>query len=217
MKILTGIAAALVLSAAASALKTLTADNFEHDTQAATGQTTGVWLIRFCTFSSAPCQSMQDEWEELAEEMLEEQIFLADIDADASPRLAERFQITTNPTYILLRNRKMYTKGPSTGIEELKNWALKDWQQTLDSMVPPETEKFDVMAVISEMVEKGRINFRNLVAASKSEDKAVRLKAQAHLALPVLVSCLIALLAILVKVGPGKAKTKGDPKRGKQD
>lgn len=116
---------------------------------------------------------MQDEWEELAEEMLEEQIFLADIDADASPRLAERFQITTNPTYILLRNRKMYTKGPSTGIEELKNWALKDWQQTLDSMVPPETEKFDVMAVISEMVEKGRINFRNLVAASKSEVSAV--------------------------------------------
>jgi hypothetical protein len=46
MKILTGIAAALVLSTAASALKTLMADNFEHDTQAATGQTTGVWWVK---------------------------------------------------------------------------------------------------------------------------------------------------------------------------
>jgi len=43
MKILAIIAAALLLSTAASAVKTLTADNFEHDTQAATGQTTGVW------------------------------------------------------------------------------------------------------------------------------------------------------------------------------
>lgn len=52
MKILTGIAAALVLSAAASALKTLTADNFEHDTQAATGQTTGVWWVKIARVQS---------------------------------------------------------------------------------------------------------------------------------------------------------------------
>jgi thioredoxin-like negative regulator of GroEL len=112
---------------------------------------------------------MQDDWEELAEDMLEEQIFLADVDAVASPQLAQRFQITTIPTYILLRNRKMYTKGPSAVIEELKNWALKDWQQSLDSMVPPENETFNVMAVVTEVVSKGRKNFRNLVAASKSE------------------------------------------------
>lgn len=113
---------------------------------------------------------MQDKWEELAEDMLEEQIFLADVDAVASPQLAQRFQITTVPTYILLRNRRMYTKkGPSAGIEELKNWALKDWQQSLDSMVPPEKKTLNVMAVVMEVVKQGRTNFRNLVAATKSE------------------------------------------------
>jgi hypothetical protein len=46
MKIFTVIAAALVLgTVTANAVKILTTENFEHDTQAATGQTTGVWCV----------------------------------------------------------------------------------------------------------------------------------------------------------------------------
>jgi hypothetical protein len=112
---------------------------------------------------------MQEAWEELAEEMLEEQVFLADVDALISPQLSQRFKIQTIPSYILLRNRKMYTKGPNTGIEELKNWALLHWQQSLESAVPPEKESVDLTAVVMEMVNTGKANFRNLVAASKSE------------------------------------------------
>jgi hypothetical protein len=112
---------------------------------------------------------MQDEWEMLDEEMLEDQIFLADVDAVVSPHLSQRFQISTIPTYILLRNRKMYTKGPTAGIEELRNWALQDWKQSLESTVPLEKESLDVTAVVKDMIENGRMNFRNLVEASRSE------------------------------------------------
>jgi hypothetical protein len=112
---------------------------------------------------------MQDEWEELAEEMLEEQIFIADVDAVVSPTVGERFQIETIPTYILLRNRKMYEKGPNAGIAELRNWALKDFYHSLEMTVPPEKDSFDVMAAVMEIVNKGRMNFRNLLGASKSE------------------------------------------------
>jgi hypothetical protein len=44
MQLITVIVVALVLGTTmTSGLKILNADNFEHDTQAATGQTTGVW------------------------------------------------------------------------------------------------------------------------------------------------------------------------------
>ena len=122
---------------------------------------------------------MQPQWEELAEELMEEQIFLADVDALVSPLLAQRFQITTIPTYVLLRNRKMYTKGSSAGIQELKNWALKDYQQSLDLKVPPEKESLvavDPMTAVKDVVETGKMNFRNLIAATKSEVRFVVVK-----------------------------------------
>ncbi len=46
----------------------LTDDNFEHDTQATTGSTTGDWLILFCEFERFPdkCNSYEKFWDELA-------------------------------------------------------------------------------------------------------------------------------------------------------
>ena len=43
MNLLSAIVSVVVLGTLARGLKTLTLENFEHDTQAATGQTTGVW------------------------------------------------------------------------------------------------------------------------------------------------------------------------------
>ena len=46
----------------------LTDENFEHDTQATTGSTTGDWLILFCEFERFPkkCHGYMDFWNELA-------------------------------------------------------------------------------------------------------------------------------------------------------
>ena len=45
----------------------LTDDNFEHDTQATTGSTTGDWLILFCEFERFKrCRDYEPFWNELA-------------------------------------------------------------------------------------------------------------------------------------------------------
>ena len=45
----------------------LTDDNFEHDTQATTGSTTGDWLILFCEFERfKKCRDYEPFWQELA-------------------------------------------------------------------------------------------------------------------------------------------------------
>ena len=48
-------------------VKELTDDNFEHDTQATTGSTTGDWLILFCEFERFKvCTEYAPFWNELA-------------------------------------------------------------------------------------------------------------------------------------------------------
>ena len=45
----------------------LTDLNFEHDTQATTGSTTGDWLILFCEYERfEKCRNYQPFWDELA-------------------------------------------------------------------------------------------------------------------------------------------------------
>ena len=44
----------------------LTEDNFEHETQAVTGSTTGDWLVLFCDKKHRRCRELQDTWDELA-------------------------------------------------------------------------------------------------------------------------------------------------------
>lgn len=47
--------------------KELTDLNFEHDTQATTGSTTGDWLILFCEFERLKkCRDYEPFWNELA-------------------------------------------------------------------------------------------------------------------------------------------------------
>lgn len=41
-------------------------ENFEHDTQAASGSTTGDWLILFCDDRYKLCREIQDLWTELS-------------------------------------------------------------------------------------------------------------------------------------------------------
>ena len=52
-------------------MKELNDKNFEHDTQATTGGTTGDWFVRFCE-KTAECNSKDKsftKWEELAERL----------------------------------------------------------------------------------------------------------------------------------------------------
>lgn len=42
--------------------------------QAATGQTTGIWFVNFCSPSARACKELAPEWEALGKELLQSQV-----------------------------------------------------------------------------------------------------------------------------------------------
>ena len=63
----TAVLAILTQPATAQRAYELTDENFEHDTQATTGSTTGDWLILFCEYERLKtCRDYQPFWDELA-------------------------------------------------------------------------------------------------------------------------------------------------------
>jgi len=89
---------------------TLTTSNFEHQTQASTGQTTGHWCVLFYNGTVITQQNMaaEDAWEQMAEEEDKRTIF-AKIDGSTAKDLMERLKVETLPTIILFRDRQMFT------------------------------------------------------------------------------------------------------------
>lgn len=69
MLFLTIVMALLTSFTGAVKSKELSDKNFEHDTQATTGHTTGDWLVNFCDRTNKECRNMQPMWDELAEQL----------------------------------------------------------------------------------------------------------------------------------------------------
>ena len=104
----------LAPSAAASDIVTLDAGNFEHLTQAATGATTGDWLIKFYAPWCGHCKAMQPQYEELAT-ALKGEINVAEVDAAEHRSLGSRFDIKGFPTLVFMKGGKVVRyKGPRT-------------------------------------------------------------------------------------------------------
>ena len=106
----------LPLLALAQRRRVLTDSNFEHVTQAATGQTTGIWFVNFCSPTAKNCKALVPLWEELGREMLQRQLFVTTVDVHASPLLAQRFAITSLPTLLLFRDRKVCARVFGAGV-----------------------------------------------------------------------------------------------------
>lgn len=116
---------------------TLTDGNFEHDTQAATGATTGDWLVEFYAPWCGHCKALAPIWEEVAKS-LKGKVSVAKVDATENTNLAGRFKIRRFPTIILFKNKKMYEyeKGPRT-LEDVKLFATKSYSKVEAKDVPP--------------------------------------------------------------------------------
>eukprot|EP01023_Acetabularia_acetabulum_P068441 TRINITY_DN9712_c0_g1_i1.p1 TRINITY_DN9712_c0_g1~~TRINITY_DN9712_c0_g1_i1.p1 ORF type:complete len:182 (-),score=15.44 TRINITY_DN9712_c0_g1_i1:130-675(-) len=94
----------------------LTNKNFEHQTQAATGQTTGRWYVFFFEPGRGACIRLLKQWETLAIHNEMDDVIFAKVDIQRSPELKERFKIEQTPHVVLFRDRAMYTyKGPVIG------------------------------------------------------------------------------------------------------
>ncbi|KAF5285398.1 hypothetical protein FQA39_LY16652 [Lamprigera yunnana] len=89
-------------------VKELTDETFEHLTQAATGATTGDWLVMFYTNECVDCQRLQARWEAVGAQ-LKNKVNIARVNkGGAGAATARRFDVYDIPTFILFRKGKMY-------------------------------------------------------------------------------------------------------------
>lgn len=88
----------------------LTDETFEHETQAATGATTGDWFVFFYNPACQKCAIFAPEWKFLAERMHEQQIQvnIAKINVIANPKIARRLRIFSTPTYLYFKSGFYY-------------------------------------------------------------------------------------------------------------
>lgn len=118
-----------VLSATADEVvpKELTSASFEHDTQAATGSTTGDWFVMFFAPWCGFCKQLHPVWNELAAEV-NKQVNVATVDATIHNDLSKRFEIRGYPTLILFSGGKMYKYDGARDLEALKTFALEGYK-----------------------------------------------------------------------------------------
>lgn len=85
--------------------------DFEHRTQASSGQTTGVWAVLFDS-SANPDSAWADVWSEFAADE-EKEIIYAKVDVDTNELTKTRFNVEQIPYVLLLKDRQVfYYPGP---------------------------------------------------------------------------------------------------------
>ena len=123
----------------------LSDQNFEHDTQAASGQTTGRWLVGFAGPSHAEFRIVLERFMLGQNEQEENQVIVADVDIEISTKLKRRFDDVfekSYPTLALFEQQKMRVlKGSDVKtVEDVKSFVF---QKSLFREVPKESSKFD--------------------------------------------------------------------------
>lgn len=122
--------------------KTLDDNSFEHLTQAATGATTGDWLV---AFYKDTCNAVLPVMESLGVRV-RNKINVAKVDVTESPLLVERFQITKCPELIFFKQGKMYRYDfPTLEVPSLKSFVDGFYKNVKAVGVPIPKSKFDYL------------------------------------------------------------------------
>jgi thioredoxin-like negative regulator of GroEL len=94
----------------------LTEQNFEHLTQAATGATSGDWLVLFCKEAVARCHKVQQNWQRVSTTLAASReakglprINVAQVDTSQASWLRKRFGIQSVPVVLLFKGGVMYS------------------------------------------------------------------------------------------------------------
>ncbi len=120
--------------------------NFEHLTQAATGATSGDWLVLFCKESVQRCQKVGENWSRVAINLAKSReqkglphINVATVDTSEAPWLRKRFGIQSVPVVHLFKGGVMYSfHGGGYTVDRLVNFAERDYERASRMVVPPE-------------------------------------------------------------------------------
>jgi len=126
-----------------AAVRDLTDTDFEAVTQAATGQTTGRWLVQFYAPWCGHCTAMAPTLETVALRLREEDpdagVLVARVDATRNPILARRFGVTSYPTVYFFTRQKMYFYSGGNSVSALIRFVKTGHtgQSALDVPPPP--------------------------------------------------------------------------------
>ncbi|XRB25378.1 hypothetical protein RI054_43g152360 [Pseudoscourfieldia marina] len=143
---------ALSSSRTAHALLTLDDANFEHDTQASTGQTTGRWLVLAVSRAN---KELDIEWEDALsfETPRDDGLISAVVTCSTSPKTCKRLGVSDagKNKLMLFRDQKLYVAENASQLAErdaVLAWATEGYKTASQRMnVPPEP------SVLSETVE----------------------------------------------------------------
>ncbi|CDI80419.1 thioredoxin, putative [Eimeria praecox] len=135
---------AAVAKPSESDVQILTDANFEQETQAVTGSTSGDWFVKFYAPWCGHCRKLAPAWEELAKK-LKGQINVAHLEATANPQTARRFNIRGYPTLLFFKNGKMYHYKGSRTVDDLYAFATGGWERTEGKPIPPVLSWLDSM------------------------------------------------------------------------
>jgi len=124
----------------------LNEQNFEHLTQAATGATSGDWLVNFCKDSVPRCSRVETTWARLAVQLAASReakglprINVAAVNTQESNWLTKRFGIQSVPVVLLFKGGVMYSyHGGSFSVDRLMQFAERDFERASRTLVPPE-------------------------------------------------------------------------------
>jgi len=137
------------------ALIELTDTNFEHDTQAATGATTGDWFISFYAPWCSSCKAIAKEIVQTARE-LKGEVNVAQINAFKYQSTSNRFKLEHYPTLLFFRHGKYcaYT-GPRTW-SDFAAFCRHRYEHKCDGQwvdVPPVPEPLNASEPVFEQVQ----------------------------------------------------------------
>jgi len=115
-------------------------DNFEHLTQASTGQTTGKWLVNFMSPGCYHCNQLAPIWDDLAHELGTEYKDLGIINAKVNLieniELRKRFDINAFPTILYFCDRKLYRYEGARSVDAFVEFATKSYKSGAAETVP---------------------------------------------------------------------------------
>jgi protein disulfide-isomerase-like protein len=132
-----------------AAVMDLTDVNFEHQTQASTGQTTGKWFVKFYAPWCGHCKALVPVWKDLDERLQEDNpqdgIIIAKVDATKETQVAKRFKVQSYPTLVYFADRKMYPYAGDRNIDALYNFATEGYKTALaNPTIPSAPSMFEV-------------------------------------------------------------------------
>jgi len=129
-------------------------EQFEHQTQASTGQTTGSWFVMFLS-NKEDCNKCRDgvaSLESLAERQLGDVIW-AKMNTELFPEFVQRFNLRFFPTGILFKDRKMHVFVPSeadTSPETILNFVESVSDAKEGETVPPVPSLLNTLSAMFE-------------------------------------------------------------------